>query len=240
MVTAIESQTPLRRYDIEQKVLEQVSYLESLGHREAMRRIRGAPNTEYQPEAVVLLARHYMHGAQRDVGWSLLAVLAQRMSHRVRRLTERMLPGVADRTGFCDDLVRDLMTSWSSMEPGHEFWAVRFYVAFDRKVTSLCKRERSRLGPSLDERYPGDADTVGDRLAASEAVSLIDSIAGKQALMMLSEKHRQAFVLRYRDQLSELEIADLLGVTDRTVRNYLRGAEIELTRWRAGNTRIPT
>ncbi len=77
-------------------------------------------------------------------------------------------------------------------------------------------------------------------MAAREPVSIVDTVVGKQALAALPENHRMAFVLSRLNQLTELEIAVALGVTDRTVRNYLRAAEEGLARWIAGDTRIPT
>lgn len=240
MVTATETQTPIRCYELEHKVVEQLSYLRSLGPHEATRQIREAPPAEYLPEALVLLAREYLGRGQPDAGWGLLKLLAARVSRRVKKVTSRMLAGASDRAGFYDDLLGDLMVAWASMEAANEFWAVRFNLTFQRAVTSACKRERTRICASLDDRLPGDAGTVGERMAAQEPVSIVDTVVGKQALAALPENHRMAFVLSRLNQLTELEIAVALGVTDRTVRNYLRAAEEGLARWIAGDTRIPT
>lgn len=84
---------------------------------------------------------------------------------------------------------------------------------------------RQRQEPSLDDDCPGAAgapEAADDLLERARARALLDSI-----LEELPEPLRSVFVLYEIEQLSTLEIADVLGVPRGTVASRLRRARVE-------------
>jgi RNA polymerase sigma factor (sigma-70 family) len=75
-------------------------------------------------------------------------------------------------------------------------------------------------------------ESVPDRRAESPERSAMIA----DALASLGEPLRTALWLYYREEWTEKEIADHLGCTSRTVRNYLRRARERLATWRGTET----
>lgn len=94
-------------------------------------------------------------------------------------------------------------------------------------------QDQYRSGASATE--PGDARlraldsaSVGSEFAAADLTDL------RELVTRLPREQRIAVVLRHWQQASEVEIAETLGVTTRTVRNYLRRAHVRLREWYEG------
>jgi DNA-directed RNA polymerase specialized sigma24 family protein len=69
---------------------------------------------------------------------------------------------------------------------------------------------------------------VASEFAAADLTDLRDLVT------RLPREQQIAVVLRHWQQASEVEIAAALGVTTRTVRNYLRRAHMRLRAWYEG------
>ena len=129
---------------------------------------------------------------------------------------------------------------------GSEFWEVRFWVCLDRRLLNLIQKRQSvadnEHGPG-DEPGAGNDDDGGDRVFAriADTAARPDRLAEHaDALAVLTEAERTAVYLVYVEGLPEesddperLSAARVLGVTGRSVRNYLRRAKEKLKRYAA-------
>lgn len=80
----------------------------------------------------------------------------------------------------------------------------------------------------ISTRHTPDMAAIGGEFAASDLTDLRDLVA------RLPQEQRIAIVLRHWQQAFEIEIAETLGLTTRTVRNYLRRAHMRLREWYEG------
>jgi RNA polymerase sigma factor (sigma-70 family) len=138
-----------------------------------------------------------------------------------------------------EDCVSEIQTQMIeallSPERGHEFWEVRFWVCLERRIHTTARRYRSQADPivSLDpiEDSEGHETARLDQIAADCPVSPHQWAEYHEALSLLTERERCAFVLFRGEQWKQSEIAELLGVTDKTVRNLLHRAAERLKHW---------
>jgi RNA polymerase sigma-70 factor (sigma-E family) len=100
-----------------------------------------------------------------------------------------------------------LMRSWSRVREDRERYLRRtmYHLAIDQ-----WRRHRRRPEVFMDYEPPGQPD-------ATDALDLRDALG--QALAQLSPRQRTVLVLRYWEQLSEAEAADVLGCSVGTVKS---------------------
>ena len=238
-------------YVREKTVDVQILEICALGERGRQQRLiqageRGSPE-RLQEETLVYFLREYDRRGEPDIAWHIAEALAERVAgHVARKLARwRLTPEEAD------DCARDLFAAlWEALfshKAPAEFWEVRFWVCLDRRLWNLVEKRQMVRD---NELRPGDAsseDTGGDS-AADEITAfgrLVDSGAGpetlaehKEALALLTENERLAVYLCRVEGLPEesedperITAAKILGVTGRSVRNYLRRAEAKLREW---------
>ncbi len=119
-----------------------------------------------------------------------------------------------------------------STGPHNEFWECRFLTCFDRRVRSILR--------DFSSSRPSDAaldDDIAETLPDPQTVDWTDDIAARVLLDRLPEPMRTAFYLKHYMGYKEESghgptIASTLGVSGRTVRNYLKKAEHLLSEWR--------
>ncbi len=121
----------------------------------------------------------------------------------------------------------------------HEFWEVHF----NYMLRIACRDAAERLRRQRRHERPFRRRETDDGELWDEADTLVDPTAGEPALIVpealaqLDGNVRRAFWLKtqgYKERskdASEPTISSLLGVSDRTVRNYLRSAEEILRPW---------
>ena len=128
-------------------------------------------------------------------------------------------------------------------ESGGEFWEVRFWVCLDRRLWNLVEKRQGALDVQLREAEAPSGIELGE--AESLLARLTDPAPGPEALAernsamaILTETERLAVFLKYVEGLPEesddperVTAAKILGVTGRSVRNYLRRAEEKLIQW---------
>lgn len=122
-----------------------------------------------------------------------------------------------------EDFVHDLFTKIVN-RPDMFDVKKKFKTWFYSIANNMCKNEykkqqvRSNTFNGLDETYnvsstQRSADKTTDDKLISEEVD--------KALNQLEEKHKQVFELRYFDQLSMKEIADVIDISEGTVKSRL-------------------
>ena len=98
----------------------------------------------------------------------------------------------------------------------------------------LRKRGNQKAGDSLDDQVEIRSDGIGpaEALERKVAVELLDEL-----LEQMSELQREVFILCDIEQLSAVEVAEMLGVNENTLRTRLRaGRQVfnaGVTRYRA-------
>lgn len=234
------------RYQREADVEKQLQWLGTLSPRARQAALladtpAGDPS-RLREETLVVALRTYARCGDDALAWSLAELLLSRVSgHIARQLSKwRMPPEDAD------DVTRDLFSvlfdALFSRDESAQFWEVRFWVCLDRRLWNLCEKRQAQL----DARQPESAETVesGDELLlriADLGPSPESLTEQRVAMESLSETERLAVYLKYIEGLPEesedptrVSVAKLLGVTGRSVRNYLRRAEKKLREWNDG------
>jgi RNA polymerase sigma factor (sigma-70 family) len=166
-------------------------------------------------------------------------VLIERAAPLVTRIAYSQVVAVSDH----DDLVQNaLVQMWQevfNLGPQHEFWEVHFA----HMVRMACLDAADRLRRQRAHERPfkrgvsaeGDPWSEEDTLPDPEALEPVLDVP--EAMAQLDGNIRRALYLkvlgfkeRSKDK-NEPTISSILGVSDRTVRNYLRAAEEILRPW---------
>jgi RNA polymerase sigma-70 factor (ECF subfamily) len=101
----------------------------------------------------------------------------------------------------------------ASFDHQYRFYSWIYRIMMNEALNLLDRRKPStELDERLPERAPGPEEDA-QRRGIEEAVQC--------ALMTLSPADRQVLVLRHFEDLSYLEIADVLGIPDKTVKSRL-------------------
>jgi RNA polymerase sigma factor (sigma-70 family) len=190
-------------------------------------------------ESLVYWVRQFESEGRIDDAWRVMELLMRRIAVTVGRYLAQVYGLSADqREELRDELATLLYTEWLSLDPAHEFWEARFAVCLKRKLIDVVSRHRRVtsnevvLTATNEDDHTNVLETIPDEASMSpETAALLMS-----ALDSLDEPQRTAFYLRYHEQWQEEAIAQHLGVTSRSIRNYLRRAEQSLAEWRDTET----
>lgn len=230
----------------EKRVEEEILHLCGLSSRARKERLQkdapaGAPE-RLREETLVYLLREYAERGDSELAWQLAERLTQRVSgHIARQLAKWRLPA-EDADDVTRDLFALLFDALFSREASAEFWEVRFWVCLDRRLWNLVEKRQAVLDAQLTE---SDEESFGEGEGEARLTRLADTAPGPEtllqygdALTVLAERERLAVYLKYIEGLPEESedpqrrtIAKILGVTGRSVRNYLRRAEQKLREW---------
>jgi DNA-directed RNA polymerase specialized sigma24 family protein len=249
-------------YRREAAVEAQIEALVALGERERRRDLLRAATDELpwgdprrlREETLVYFVREYARRGDDEAAWRIAEALIDRTAGHVQRKIARWRLS-PDET---DDCVRDLWAlvyaALMNMGNSAEFWEVRFWVCLDRRLWNLIEK---RQAVSDSEQSPGDAGVTGtageenatdrlfarlsDRGPSPEALS-----EHAEALRLLTETERTAVYLIFIEGLPEesddpdrRSAAQVMGVTGRSIRNYLRRAKDKLRAYAAGEDGMP-
>ena len=199
-------------------------------------------------ETLVYFIREYQRRGNAAAAWELLETLTDRIAgHVARKLARWRLPQ-HEQEDCMGDLTAAVCESVLSFAPSEEFWEVRFWVCMDRRLYALIEKRQAvrdaEVRPSDDfgteEESASGGEGVFARLTDTGANPEVVALR-KGAIAQLTEVERQAVYLKYVEGLPEESddpakqtIAKILGVTGRSVRNYLRKAERKLHEWTYG------
>ena len=159
---------------------------------------------------------------------SAYALLVERYTPRLHRIAARICRHPQDAEDAVQEsflqAVRDLR-KWKPTAP-LEAWLVTITVRTAQKVDQRSNRVASR-SDSLDAPLPDgnqrelrDQAASADPAAAAGRADLASRLAA--AIADLPDKYRTAVTLRFQEGLSPKEIADHLGLPERTVRTQLQ------------------
>jgi DNA-directed RNA polymerase specialized sigma24 family protein len=222
--------------------IQQLCGVRSRARRERLlaRQPAGDPS-RLREETLVYALRECAVRGDDEIAWGIAELLTERVSgHIARQLAKWRLP-----QEDADDITRDLFAllfdALFSREATGEFWEVRFWVCLDRRLWNLVEKRQASLDAQLSESSEQEASESGE----SSMLRIRDGGPGPEALAeygealkVLAEHERLAVYLKYIEGLPEESddserqtVAKIMGVTGRTVRNYLRRAEQKLREW---------
>jgi hypothetical protein len=196
-------------------------------------------------EALVAVARAFMRSGATEDAWRIIEVLSRRVAGRTyRHLSLWGIAGASQQEDITRDILHMMIECVLSTDPQNEFWECRFWTCFDRRVRTLLRDFASRRHDNVEwnEDVERAATDVRPLSASTATIDWTDNIAAKALLDRLPEPLRTAFYLKhyagYKEESADGEptIASTLGVSGRTVRNYLRRAELLLAELRGDVT----
>ena len=192
-----------------------------------------------QEETLVCMLRIWNRSANRadkESAWEIADLLIERSARFVTQHVScwKLSPQ------HIDDCKRDIQVQMLqdlfNDSRGCEFWEVRFWLCLKRRLLNIVQKYRSmaqtEFAPAPIEDEEGHATDYFERVTDGEALSAQDRVEVREALRVLPEQERIAFVLYHYEDLSQEQIAQQLKVTDRTVRNLLSRAQKRLEEWR--------
>ena len=158
---------------------------------------------------------------------SAYALLVERYTPRLHRIASRICRHPEDAEDAVQETllqaVRDLK-KWKPTAP-LEAWLVTITVRTaqrgDQRSNRVASRSDSLDAPHEDgnTREVRDRSATSDPAAAAGAADTATRLA--EAVAALPQKYREAVALRFQEGLSPKEIAELLGIPERTVRTHL-------------------
>ncbi|MEI6411772.1 MAG: sigma-70 family RNA polymerase sigma factor [Bacteroidota bacterium] len=155
--------------------------------------------------------------AQRDE--RAFAALYDRYGARIYRYFYRMLWQDAGKAeDFAQDLFLKIIEKPHLYNPDHSFRTWIYAVALN-----MCKNEYRRKVPALQELDTAFPEPQEYFIPESLDRPLLEA-ALRTAIENLSESHRQCFVLRYQEELTVPEIAEIVGCPSGTVKSRLHHA----------------
>jgi RNA polymerase sigma factor (sigma-70 family) len=189
-----------------------------------------------QEETLVGLLRIREREGDTRTADRIAELLIDRTARKIARQIAcwKLAPHHADEC--LQDVQSSLIEAIYSGERNHEFWEVRFWVCLERRINNAVRKYHNvttrelSLQPMEDEE--GHQAERLEQFQAPIPVTPQERVEAGEALAVLTENERIAFVLYNGEQWSQQEIADHLQVSDRTVRNLLVRAHKRLEPWR--------
>ena len=168
--------------------------------------------------SAVLEPHGYAHDSHHPpIGHLVMDAREADYAHFVRTRTHALLRSAYLLTGdqhLAEDLVQEALArthrAWHRLERPENAEAYARKVMYHAQV-SLWRR------PKVAEVLPGD---LGPEPAGDDpADDAVQRLTLRRALLTLTAKQRAVIVLRYYEDLSEAETADLLGISTGTVKS---------------------
>jgi RNA polymerase sigma factor (sigma-70 family) len=232
-------------YQREKKVEAEIVDLLALPLRMRRMRVFAGGAERLQEETLVWALRACWQSdsdEDKETAWEIAACLVERISGHINRKLARWRLSASDAEDCTRDLFAELFEVLFDTTEKAEFWEVRFWVCLDRRLWNLIEKRQA-----IADREESEADETLGETEGLEArlLRIADTNLGpeaqaeyKAALTVLNDTERQAVYLKYIEGLPEesedptrLTVAKILGVTGRSVRNYLRRAEKKLMEW---------
>jgi RNA polymerase sigma factor (sigma-70 family) len=235
-VRALQTEGRYREASVE----AQIQLLIAVPAAEFWRRARVLDRNEpdwVQEEALVNILRTWNRSGDGDDAWKIAELLIERSARFIRQHVacwKQLTPAQSDECirDVQVQMLQDLFDDGRSCE----FWEVRFWLCLKRRLLNIVQRYRTAAQverqPNAIEDDEGHTTDYFDRIAAPSGLSPQQQIEIGEALALLTEQERTAFVLYHFHDWPQQQIADHLKVTDRTVRNLLGRAQKRLEVWR--------
>ncbi len=185
-------------------------------------------------ETLVSVLRSFAGDGDIDMANAVFVALAKRIAISVANKL-RLWNSIAKAQ--IEDVQQSVMLKFYeyffSLEQSEELWECNFKTCFDLRLSSaVVHLLRGQIHTvSSSQTIDNDDEGVAFDIADPAAEAGYESVHVEQALMQLTSKdHRlgQSFYLKFFAELSEKEIADIMEVSERTVRNWITLARKDL------------
>ncbi len=160
----------------------------------------------------------------------VFSVLVARYEEKLRRYLARLMPGVGDDM---DDLLQNVFlkvyVNARGFDTALSFNSWIYRIAHNEAVSWLRRKTaRGAVAPLSEDESETFFESA--RLAAQtgEARLVRDEVA--RVLGAMNERYRTVLVLRFLEEKTYAEIADILEVPEGTVATLLHRAKVEFTR----------
>jgi len=198
-------------------------------------------------ETLVMLAREYSRRGNDGLAWKLVLAICERVQPSIERSIKlwRLPPHMADE--LVESLVAGMYDAVLNNGEAGAFWEIKFWVCFERRLLSALRKyrqlsDRGFESETADEGPQSLLESTQERQSEWKDPAMRAVIA--DGLAQLPETLRTAFMLKHwagfaeysSDPSERFTIAHVMGVSSRTVRNYLMRAEVLLNEWREGPT----
>ena len=193
-----------------------------------------------QEETLVCMLRIWQRSTQRadkENAWEIADLLLERSARFVHQHVTCWKLSPQHIEDCKRDVQVQMLQDLFNDSRGCEFWEVRFWLCLKRRLLNIVQKYRvlaeAEFAPAPVEDDEGHTTDYFDRVAAPDPLPAPERVEVREALRALPEQERRAFVLYHYEDWPQDEIAQTLGVTDRTVRNLLVRAQKRLEEWRA-------
>ncbi len=190
-----------------------------------------------QPETLVVLIRILHRCGEREAAWELVPLLIDRSAGFINKKLGvwRLTP--QQREDCLHEVQHEMVDEFFNLKAGAEFWEVRFWLCLERRLLDRTRRTQARADRETSADAPFRNEDEGEALLAriedDQSIPAQTLVEMQEALGLLTPRERTAFLLYYREQWTQTEIACHLNATDRTVRNLLYRAQQRLEQWRS-------
>ena len=198
-------------------------------------------------ETLVYFVREYHARGDHQTAWLLTQTLSDRTAAHIVRKLARWRLSETEADDCARDLFEQMCSALRDTSAAAEFWEVRFWVCLDRRLWNLVEKRQATT--DAEQRDADEPETPGGETGESVLSRLADPGAGPQAqaewgdaLRVLDAKERDALYLVYiaglpeeSDDPDRQTAARIMGVTGRSVRNYLRRGKAKLEQWEKGS-----
>jgi DNA-directed RNA polymerase specialized sigma24 family protein len=213
----------------------------------AQRSIAWESRERLREETLVYFVREFSRYGDTETSWYLIETLIERVAAHIQRKLSRWRLTPEDADDCVRDLYATLCEALLDTSPTAEFWEVRFWVCLDRRLYNIIEKRQltadAELSPG-DQEITEDEEKDADRLIAQlvDTGAKPDELAEwSEARSLLSENEWMALYLVYLIGLPEESedsgkqtASKVMGVTGRSIRNYLKRAKQKLIAWHLG------
>ncbi len=223
---AAEFLRPLHKHCRTEAVIGELSEMARLPRGAALKR---ASAGRLAWETLVAMARAYQRAGDAEAARHVLDALVRRVSHSIaKRVAAWSVLTPEERVDGRQEMVGAVLRGALNLGPGQEFWECNFTHCFNRRLLDVWKAMVRRRGREVSltqtgsdgEEYDGLEQVADprDAFAAIEDGAFLGRLAR-------SHPHIGEMVHLRLHGFSDREIADRLGVTDRTLRNWAKTAQ---------------
>lgn len=158
--------------------------------------------------------------------------IAESLARICERLVRRFLRVKDLGENFIEEAVGEIIAEMFAQILGrgkqsYDFWEVNFYVSVQRLATNFCRKHRSKSNltdtfSELSNAGNEDEFSFEARLEKFETLTIEKKLEVKEILGKMTDENRQIFIFHRVEGWTQEQIAEVFGVTARTVRNRLK------------------
>jgi RNA polymerase sigma factor (sigma-70 family) len=193
-----------------------------------LRRVSETEKTrQISREAMVAVLRAFLESGDRESADTVFLSLIERLSGAVSNKLVRW----SGLTGGVRDDVREavvlgLYDYLYSLDSGEELWECNFMTCFDMRMLNILGKFTRNTPKTLSSSQVTDDEVTAEafELADPDSETGFVEIEVREALTYLDRldsRYGKAFYLKYFAELPEREIAEMMEVSERSVRNFI-------------------